>query len=269
MTVPCGRCIGCRLERSRQWAIRMMHESVMHEANSFLTLTYDDEHLPVDGSLVRPHFQDFMKRLRSHLAPHRVRYYMCGEYGDQTHRPHYHAVLFGHDFLSDRVFYSGEAEKRLYISPKLNELWGHGFCTIGEVTFESAAYVARYVMKKVTGEKAAEHYEVCNPETGLITQVEPEYSTMSLKPGIGQAWYDRYRDEVFPNDYVIIRGRKMRPPRYYDTLYERSSKSALEGVKQSRRVKGKAYAHDNTTDRLRAKEAVKRAQLGTLRRRVQ
>lgn len=154
--VPCGRCIGCKLERSRQWATRCMHEASMHKKNVFITLTYSDEHLPYDQSLDLDHFQKFMKRLRK-KHPH-VRFYHCGEYGEKTGRPHYHAILFNCDFL-DKKIYTIRNENPVYVSQELNNIWGYGLCEIGSVTFESAGYVARYCTKKITGDFAEEHYQ--------------------------------------------------------------------------------------------------------------
>ena len=148
-----------------------MHEASLHDENSFLTLTYSDENLPPGGSLHLPDFQNFMKRLRKSIAPKRVRFYHCGEYGDILSRPHYHALLFGYDF-DDRKFFAKRNENSVYTSTELSSLWPHGFSVVGSVTFESAAYVARYVMKKVTGERSLDHYG------GL----KPEYTTMSRRP---------------------------------------------------------------------------------------
>ncbi|AJK28271.1 putative replication initiation protein [Eel River basin pequenovirus] len=268
VTVPCGQCIGCRLERSRQWAMRCMHEAQLHDDNCFLTLTYDDEHLPEDGSLDVKHFQDFMKRLRERIKPRKVRFFHCGEYGEQTLRPHYHALLFGFDF-PDRVFYTTRNGNSLDISPTLQELWGHGFCTVGALTFESAAYVARYVLKKVTGDGAEDHYTRVNSETGEIVKVRPEYTTMSRRPGIAADWWRKYRQEVIDHDSVILRGREMRPPAFYDRLLEVEEPELHARMKAKRKAQGERFAHDNTTNRLRTREKVKRAQVTFLKRTVE
>ena len=155
--VPCGQCIGCRLERSRQWAIRIVHESQMHEQSYFLTLTYNNEFLPKTGSLQKADVQLFMKRLRKKFGKG-IRYYYCGEYGEKFHRPHYHLIIFGCEF-PDKILWKIERGNRLWISEDLNKLWKKGYCSIGMVTFESAAYVARYVTKKITGKQANQHYE--------------------------------------------------------------------------------------------------------------
>lgn len=168
LKVPCGQCVGCRLERSRQWAVRCVHESKLHAENCFITLTYDskkappldvenDQKLPSDISLYYRDFQLFMKRLRKRFPEKKIRFYMCGEYGENFGRPHFHACIFGHNF-DDLVHWQTRNKVPLYRSKTLEELWPYGYSSVGTVTFESAAYVARYIMKKVTGEAAELHY---------------------------------------------------------------------------------------------------------------
>lgn len=266
LDLPCGQCIGCRLERSRQWAVRCMHEASLKEDNCFVTLTYDDDHLPKNGSLVLSDFQNFMKRLRKSIAPKRVRFFHCGEYGERFGRPHYHTLLFGH-YFEDRAFFSERNGHRLYTSKALSELWPHGFATFGAVTFESAAYVARYVLKKVTGEKAEEHYK------GRV----PEYITMSRRPGIGTGWFAKYASDVYPRDSVVVRGVRTRPPRFYDGLLGKEDPSMLALLKIDRERNGFRFVEDvvdgrivkvSDTDgrRLLVKEEVKRAEVASLRR---
>lgn len=264
--VPCGQCVGCRLEKSRQWAIRCVNESQLHEQNCFITLTYNDDHLPHDFGLDKTAFPKFMKRLRKKYGGKKVRYFHCGEYGEKNYRPHYHACLFGFDF-NDKVLFNTQNEVDLYTSDTLSSLWPYGFSTIGEVTFESAAYVARYVMKKVTGDKADEHYERVLSETGEVVQVEPEYTTMSRRPGIGKGWYDKYKSDAYPSDYIVLRGQKMQPPKYYDGLYERDDnpiKLDMRAIKKGRRRRALKRKDENTTERLAVKEKVKKAQLKQL-----
>ncbi|WNK12732.1 MAG: replication initiator protein [Microvirus sp.] len=235
LNLPCGQCTGCRLERSRQWAIRCMHEASLHEQNSFLTLTYDDQNLPRNNSLHLGDYQLFIKRLRKFLEPKKVRYYHCGEYGEQNERPHYHALLFGHDF-DDKKKFSKKGENYVYTSDTLSGLWEKGFAVVGSVTFESAAYVARYIMKKVTGEMAENHYG----------QRIPEYTTMSRRPGIGTGWFKSFQSDVYPLDRVITRGHPSRPPRFYDNLLGKSDRSTLELIK----IKRENEAHHFVTDTL-------------------
>ena len=182
MAVPCGQCIGCRLERSRMWAVRCVHEASLHADNCFITLTFDDSHLSHTGTLITSDFQKFMKRLRKEFSGRRIRYFHCGEYGEKLGRPHHHACLFGFDF-SDKVLWSVRSNVKLYRSPTLDRIWGQGYCTIGDVNFESAAYVARYVTKKITGEVAVDHYKVgVDVSTGEVISKKPEFVTMSRRP---------------------------------------------------------------------------------------
>lgn len=263
LSLPCGRCIGCRLERSRQWAVRCMHEAALHEANSFVTLTYDDDHLPVRGQLEYSQFQRFMRRLRKHCAPHQVRFFMCGEYGELNGRPHFHALLFNYDF-PDQEYLKTENECKYYSSPTLSRLWPYGNSLIGALTFESAAYVARYTVKKVTGDLAAVHYR--REDADGVYQLQPEFGHMSLKPGIGQGFLAKYRSDVYPHDFVVSRGFKAKPPRYYDKQLRRADPEALEQVKCAREVQGLTRWKDNTDRRLADREVVQTARAQFLRR---
>lgn len=217
--VSCGQCITCRLEHSRQWAVRIMHEAETHRRNCFLTLTYDDDHLPPDRSLRLDDFQRFVKRVRKRYGPGSMRYFHCGEYGALRGRPHYHAAVFGLDWTDSDLpehrrkssLFSNRGGNPVFTHPALEELWPDGLAVVGALTFESAAYVARYICDKVTGPAAFDHY------SGRT----PEYTTMSRRPhGIGKAWLDQFRADVYPRDEVIVRGKPARPPKYYDRLLE-------------------------------------------------
>lgn len=257
MQVPCGQCIGCRLERSRQWAVRCMHEASLYTDNAFITLTYDDEHLPKWGSLKLEDFQKFMKRLRRHIDGNpnfdRVRFYHCGEYGENTKRPHYHALLFGFDF-PDKHGWMYRNDNPVWKSELLGELWPMGLHEIGVLNFDSAAYCARYIMKKVTGFEADRHYEVVDPDTGELGSRRPEYTTMSRRPGIGKDWFKKWGKEVYPQDEVIVRGRKMKPPKFYDAIYEIENPDGYEIIKR-RRLFNRSLA-DETPERLAVREVV-------------
>lgn len=253
--IPCGQCVGCRLERSRQWAMRIMHEASLHETNCFLTLTYDDENCPGDMSLDKKHFQDFMKRLRKEHNGRILRYYHCGEYGDTTHRPHYHVCLFNYDF-PDKVYYkTTETGNNLYTSQEAEKIWGMGFAPVGDLTFESAAYTARYVMKKVTGKNADDHYK----------GRQPEYTTMSRRPGIGKNWYNQWATDVYPHDFTVVNGKKMRPPKAYDTYYEQDG-GDLEAIKKKRRTSGRLHKENNTKERLAVREEIQELKVKKLQR---
>lgn len=262
--IPCGTCIGCRIEKSRQWAIRCTHEAQMHEYNCFITLTYNKENLPADGSLNIRHFQLFMKRLRRKYGSN-IRFYHSGEYGDKFQRPHYHACIFGFDF-PDKEPWSVTGSNTLYISKALQKLWPFGFSTIGNFDFNTAAYVARYTMKKKYGQAADTHYQKVNEHTGETTQRIREYSTMSRKPGIGSSWLKKYQSDVYPKDRVIHKGRELRPPKYYDRIYEKDQPSSFDIVKLERNLKQQSQALDNTPERLQVKLAVLKHNLKQLKR---
>ncbi len=266
LSLPCGQCVGCRLERSRQWAIRCMHEAQMHTQNCFITLTYDDAHLPSDRSLHYRDFQLFIKRLRKRYPGRRIRYYMAGEYGENFGRPHWHACIFGLDFDDKKLWKRTSANSLLYRSENLELLWPFGYSSIGDVTFESAAYVARYIMKKVTGKNAAEHYQEIDPDTGEITNRTPEFTKMSLKPGIGYEWYKQYTSDVYPHDYVVVRGKKVKPPKYYDKKYKIDNPYEFDELLYIREKSAKLNYADNTLERLAVKEQVAKAKLQKLKR---
>lgn len=254
--LPCGQCRGCRLERSRQWATRCLHEASLHKENAFITLTYGDASLPAGRSLSYPPFQKFMKRLRKAFAPRHVRFYMCGEYGSDFQRPHFHACLFGIDFADKTFWKKTESGSNLYRSALLEKLWPYGFSSVGDVNFESAAYVARYIMKKINGDLADAHYKYVDDETGEITDRQPEFTKMSLKPGVGANWFEKWKTDVYPHDYVVTRGAKSRPPRYYDSLLKKIDPETLEAIKFERVLEGRAHQVDNTPARLADREKV-------------
>jgi len=220
--LPCGQCIGCRLARSREWAVRCTHEAQLYEDNCFITLTYSDEYLPLNASLRRKDLTDFFKRLRKRFS-HTIRYFACGEYGTKFARPHYHAILFNHDFADKRLYKSGKFP--LFNSQTLSETWPFGHSVVAGFSFESAAYTARYCVKKVTGKNADDHY-------GDRT---PEFSAMSLKPGIGYDFFMKYYEDIVNYDRVVSRGGKeSKPPRYYDKLLSGCDVELLERNKAKR-----------------------------------
>ena len=265
VVIPCGRCVGCRLERSRQWAVRCVGEAQLYEDNCYLTLTYSDKYLPENRSVDVGEMQRFMKRLRKKYGVG-IRFYLCGEYGEENGRPHYHVLLFNHDF-EDKVFLkTTKSGDRLYRSAELEELWPFGMSSVGSVTFESAAYVARYVMKKVMGDGAEEHYEYIHPETGEVFQRRAEFTTMSRRPGIGSEWFSRYKDDIYPHDFVVVRGRKLRPPKYYDRLFEDFDPAGFAAVKRARKESGESRASEQTTSRLIVREKVARKRVELLKR---
>ncbi len=266
VVIPCGQCVGCRLERSRQWAIRCVHEASLYDSNCFITLTYNDDCLPSDRSLDVREFQLFMKRLRKKYGS-KIRFFHCGEYGEQYGRPHYHACLFNFDFPDKELWKTTKTGDRLYTSESLQALWPFGYSTIGDVTFESAAYVARYIMKKVTGEKADDHYVSVDKSTGeVLGKRKPEYTTMSRRPGLGKAWLERFNADVYPGDFVVLNGKKMRPPKYYDAQLQASDPYLFEQLKDNRELLSYEHIDNCTPDRLLVRETVQLARLKNLPR---
>jgi len=270
VTLPCGQCIHCRLERSRQWAIRCVHEKQLHEESCFITLTYSDKELPKYGTLVVEDYQKFMKRLRFKYSEKKIRFFHCGEYGEKTFRPHYHAILFGHDFVDKYHWETNpNTNEKYYRSETLEELWPQGNSIIGEATFESAAYVARYITKKITGPRAENHYSVVDKDTGEILQLKPEYVTMSRRPGIGKNWLEKYKNDVLSNDSVVIRGKEMKPPKSYDVYLEQICKEDFDKIKAHRQNNAKNFEQDSTWERLRVLEEVQEARLTQLKRKLE
>lgn len=258
LSVACGQCLGCRLKRSREWALRCVHEAQMHEASCFVTLTYREN--PVD--LVVRDWQLFAKRARKRLG--KFRFFGVGEYGERNLRPHFHACLFGVDVPDKRAF-SKRDDVVVYSSELLDELWGHGFTTVGAVTWQSAAYCARYSLKKVTGELAADHYQRVDPVTGELRQVRPEFVLCSRRPGLGLGWFERFKGDVFPHDEVAHAGKLHAVPKYY---FERLSEEEAAPLKARRVARARKRAGDVTPDRLVVRETVLRSRLSRLRREV-
>lgn len=268
VVLPCRQCPGCRLEHSRQWAVRCYHESQLYEENAFITLTFNDENLPEDNSLNVRHWQLFMKRLKKHYKGKKIRFYHCGEYGDKLGRPHYHACLFGHDFEDKKFWKLTDQGDRLYTSEILEKVWPYGYSTIGDVTFKSAAYVARYIMKKITGDQSEKHYTRIDKTTGEIHHLKPEYTTMSRFPGLGAAWLLKYKTEVYPCDFIIINGKKCRPPKYYDQQQEVVNPNEHKILQKRRKKQLKKHAENNTPERLKVREKIQNLKIEKLERKI-
>lgn len=255
--LPCGKCIGCKLDIARQWACRCVHEAQMHEHNCFITLTYNDKNIPKNMSLNKRHLQLFFKRFRQRFYKENIKYYACGEYGDESNRPHYHACIFGFDFLDKKVFYSEDGYD-VFISNMLNKLWKKGNCTLSDLTLKSAGYVARYCTKKITGDKAAEHYGDRQPEFALMSRG----NSKTGKNGIGIEWIKKYLYDVYPKDFFTIDGCRNKPPRYYDDYLKASHPDMYELVKERRRL-GQLESSE-TSKRLIGKDKYKRLITKTL-----
>lgn len=286
LDLPCGQCTGCLVKRAREWAIRCVHEASLHERSCFLTLTYRNEisfrrgargappvryGLPADGSLDLRHWQLFAKRMRKEIGP--FRFLSVGEYGAKNFRPHYHALVFGQDFSGDRQLWKQSGPHYLYTSRVLADLWGHGFCSIGSVDFESAAYVARYCLKKHGSAVKTEPYRRIDLATGEEYYVRREFTTMSRRPGIGAGWFAKFRDDLYPSDEVVHDGRRFGVPRYYDSLEEARISGAdapdelldeFLALKAKRPLKCSKV--DSSVERLRERELVSTSSLSVFKR---
>jgi len=233
--------------------MRCVHEAQLHQQNCFITLTYNDKELPTWGSLNKSHLQKFFKRLRKAKGP--FRYYGCGEYGDNTRRAHYHACIFGLDF-TDKTHFRKIGEHNLYLSAELTKIWGHGNTSIGDMTFETAAYTARYVMKKGFGKHAGNFVRI-DEETGEIIPLVQPYAAMSLKPAIAKEWLQKYHSDIYGHDkdFLVMRGTKMKPTKYYDKLYDKINTAHMAEIKEQR-IEQRPEITDNE---LRAREKIARA----------
>lgn len=277
--VQCSKCDGCRIERSRQWAVRCWHEASLHQNNIFITLTFAPEHLDPQGSLRKPDFQKFMKRLRKRFSylqsascwkdentgrykmqkkyySPQILYFHCGEYGEKFGRPHHHACLFNFTFDDLELLRKTPTGFPVYTSKTLSELWEFGIHEIGSVTFQSAAYVARYIIKKVSGLDAYHHY----------LGKEPEYVTMSRNPAIAKNWFKQFQSDVYPGDFVAMEGGfKCLPPKYYDKQYEIDNPEKYAILKQTRIDRARSDPN-NTPERLAVRHELLKRKLKLLKR---
>lgn len=256
VTVPCGRCIECRLRRKRAWALRCEHEASLHDENCWLTLTYEDKHLPDNGSLRKSDLQGFLKRVRAYetidavkerRSERRFKFFACGEYGGRFDRPHYHVMLFGFDFR-DKVTTTKRNEYQQFESESLDKRWGKGFAEIGTPSVDGYGYLAKYVTKR---DRALE---------AELTAFgfEPEFLIMSrggrMGKGLAYDWWKQYGDEVLEHDSCIMKGREVSVPAYYDALNEVSEPEKVKKVKAKRR---QGFDEDESrTPRLMARKAV-------------
>lgn len=258
VTVPCGTCVGCRVHRSRMWALRIVHESKLWDRNCFVTLTYEDKCLPAHGSLRYADVQAFHKRLR-HTS--RFRFFAVGEYGEQLTRPHYHICYFGY-FPEDARRLRSLSEERFaaFSSSSLEKVWGLGHVHIGELTYASASYASGYIFKKLHGDRGADYYKRVDSD-GVWHAISPEFARMSLRPGIGFRWYQRYASDFHTDDHAVLDGKRFPVPKYYDRLLERADPVRLSELKEDRQRRALPHRADNHPDRLVVKAEVARAKI--------
>lgn len=279
LILPCGKCIGCRLQSAAHWSIRMTHEAQMHQLNCFVTLTYDAAHLPLNESLDHSHVQLFLKRLRRKFTRenpgHKFSFFVCGEYGDDFGRPHYHACLFGIDFTDRKVARNSHSDTPMYTSAALSAAWGMGLCTVQDFNTAAAEYCGRYVLKKITGPKADDHYRWIT-RYGEVVQRKPEYCRMSTRPAIGKRFFLKFKSDIYPHDRIVHNGIETKPSRYYDKLLKRGEgfigpllpnqpSQAFEDLKLKRYNRPPNF-QDQTPERLAVRETCTRARLARKKR---
>ena len=266
LELPCGQCVGCRMRRASDWALRVTHEASLWEANCFVTLTYGRDCVPAGGSLEHRDFQLFMKRLRKRFAPATIRFYMCGEYGPLNLRPHYHACLFNVDFRFDRVVCGKSGAGAVFFdSPTLSELWSHGRVSVQDLNASTASYCARYIMEKLNGDLGEAAYSSVDSD-GVVSRRVAPYCAMSLRPGIGALWLSKYHRDVYPHDFVVADGVKRRPPKYYDKLFRAGAALMMESVEFERGKRAKLCFPDSTDERLAVREVVVNARVANQKR---
>lgn len=291
--IPCGKCIGCRLEYSKQWATKGLYEAECYENNWFLTITYDQEHLPaadtmIDpktgeelgenpfGSLKEKELTDFIKRLRIHYERKYnhtgIRYMACGEYGDKGNRPHYHMIAFNLPIPIERLRFHeyNENYEAMYRCEELEDIWGKGMIVAAEVNWNTCAYVARYITKKVGIPTQKDYYQCLG--------IQPEFFRMSRRPGIGRTYYDEHKKEIYEKDQLIIQKygggtMKVKPPKYYDKLYDLEYPEEYEKIKKERKKQTELInniKYRQTTlykkNQLKAEEETKEAKAKSLKR---
>ena len=247
--IPCGKCIGCRLDYSRQWANRCMLEAKNYKDNAFLTLTYEEQYLVKNKgvdiktgeildvpTLIPQDLTKFMKDLRRFYKYHydieNIRFYACGEYGETYQRPHFHLICFNLPIFDKQYLFSNKIGDKIYISDTIKKIWGKGIISIGDVTWNSAAYVARYVMKKIKGPEAKDLYRLMGKE--------PEFVRMSRNHGIGYDYFQQNKESIYETDEIIITNKeglaqKIKPGKYYDRLYDLDSPEAMKAIKNLRK----------------------------------
>lgn len=245
--LPCGQCIGCRIDHSRMWASRIVNEASLYPWNCFLTLTYKDDSWSLNKDDM-PRFMDTLREKRRRkckaegvpFSP--IRFFQCGEYGELFARPHHHVILFNY-FPQDSRYFKLSKGNKIFLSEEIAEAWPHGLHSVQSMSYDAAAYCSKYILKKINGDPAADHYQ----------GRQPEFVTMSRRPGIGKAWYDKYKNDVYNLDKIVLDNEHIfRPPRYYDELYEGDCPDHLRELKRKRR-KAAASNPDNCEDRRRTR----------------
>jgi len=245
--LPCGRCDFCLKKRANAWMVRNIHEMASHNQCQFLTLTYAPDKLPAHGSLQMSDHKNFMKRYRKEAdsrARRKLKFFMCGEYGETTERAHYHYLIFGHMFGDREEVENTPGGNKQWQSQALTKIWGKGRCRIGVANPKSAAYVSGYILKKQFGADGDKTYEVPepDPETGEIYSRLPPFQCSSKE--LGLRWIEKNYKEIYPSNFVIIAGKKCAPPEFYDKWLEAKHPELHREVRQMRKAHKREIKRD-------------------------
>lgn len=217
LELPCGQCLHCRIGREREWSTRLMHEALFYPGLSwFVTNTFAPEFALPDASVSKETGALYLKRCRHAFGA--IRYMQRAEYGERTHRAHYHYALFGPDLTDLRPARRNERGDQLYTSATLEKLWPYGFVEVAPLDAGSARYMSRYLVRSFKGE-GLRPWDFVSPD-GVITEREPPFISMSRRPGIGRRYVERYGHELGAGDFVVVDGRKSPTPGYYHRVLE-------------------------------------------------
>lgn len=231
--LPCGKCPECQKDYYTQWATRGSRELQNWDTSVFITLTYDDDHLPTPPSLVKKDVQDFIKRLKkvkNSTKENPIRQTYCGEYGEKTKRPHYHAILYNCDFPDKRKHYKSSQGNQVYTSKQLSELWGKGFAEFGYALPSSVAYICKYILKKKTRSEKKKPYLLTDSD-GCTWEVEHEFIEHSRNPGIGASIRD---SESVKKGFLTVNGQKKKLPKYYMEWLRLNNPDLFDKLKQKK-----------------------------------
>jgi len=274
----------CKLRRTSDWATRATHEAQLHENNAFITLTFSDDGLGLRELQHGTHpydldmgdWQRFAKRLRKELRKQgkgSFRFFQVGEYGDEQRRPHYHALIFGQDFRDGGEWWKDDAGHPTWTSRAIEKSWPYGFHEVKDLTPQSVEYVCKYVTKKLYGKELEKLRERIDCETGECVTVRPELASMSRgskkagTKGIGHGWWEKWKTDVFPDDYIVIEGKKKPVPKYYTKQLEKEDAARYEQLQEERKEKAATRAADNTPSRRQVRERVTNAKVSLSKKR--
>jgi hypothetical protein len=256
MLMPCGKCIICLRNKAKSWMLRMANEAKMHEQNCFITLTFEDEHLPKHGSLRLEDPQKFLKRLRKYLEkdwhmvdgvktskiPCKIKYFYCGEYGDQHQRPHYHLCIFGWA-PHDMQIFSQKKSGDQFTSQTIAKIWTQGFHTVSDFTDATGAYTAYYMVKENIFFDLTP-YDAIDPDTGEEIKRMPPFQRMSRRPGLGTTFYHKYKEEII-NNGSYINGQSVPVPQAYLNILRKEDEEKYKVLKTNRENKSIQLAKQN------------------------